>query len=400
MLMKLNEEVAETLLQYIAPEIGDGFYTTQMRAYAGKPIETLLPKILKAARKQEELFDEVKTTIKMLKNITDSMQVEQGQLLVSFFCDSYCQRDKKVHTRVVDDTLEPEFSDSPLNVDYQFDFLEGKPLRELLKKDGIKGECLFYRTHKSQASEPQVTCDACHGTGETTCPSCNGSGREQYVAGYYASGEERIKTGMCSVCQGRGRISCPDCQGEGTIEIFVSDYSVEKSVEETVFQKTGIAYASPWMYGHKLNENYGEREDSFWNTSFIRDYLADEIQDAVWGDENISLKMKNCKEIAEDRTGMIEEEFKQLGLLKEYQQNRNSIKKGKGFMCRHECHYAIPITRFHLITRRIFKQEDVPYDFYIIHVGSKTNQILIPMNMESTGKFEYFITKLLKKSEL
>lgn len=139
----------------------------------------------------------------MLSDIGTSMQVEENRLLVSLFCDSYCQRDSQIHTRIVEDIFAPEFTESPRNVDYNYDFLKQDPSGSLWSADrinrhtirtdcpiningtdclinggGIKSECTFYREHKTRSHEPFVPCETCHGSSRIKCTACGGSGRE------------------------------------------------------------------------------------------------------------------------------------------------------------------------------------------------------------------------------
>ena len=330
----------------------------------------------------------------MLSNIGTSMQVEEGRLLVSIFCDSYCQRDPQIHTRIVDDIFAPEFTESPRNADYNYDFLKQDPSGSLINGGGIKSECTFYREHKTRSHEPFVPCETCHGSGRIKCAACGGSGREKYVDGYFASGEERIKTGTCSECHGHGHVTCPDCHGQGRIEIFAPNYSVEKYVDDVITQKTGIAYASSWMDSYIT---YSNEED---NSYYEKDLKA-EIQHAVWDEEYVSLKMKNGKEKAKDTTQEIETQFKQVGLLDLYKKNQECMQMEKGFICRQERHYVIPIKHLSITTRRLFKRSDVSYDFYIVPDNAQTCQVLVSTySIDRTGKFEYLITKLFKKSHL
>lgn len=394
--MDIKEETFSTLPSWIWDYLAQyDFYieAIQMPYHDNNAIRALLPKILKAVKKDIESPDE-RRTVNMLSNIGTSMQVEEGRLLVSIFCDSYYQRDPQIHTRIVDDIFAPEFTESPRNADYNYDFLEQEPSGSLINGGGIKSECTFYREHKTRSHEPFVPCETCHGSGRIKCAACGGSGREKYVDGYFASGEERIKTGTCSECHGHGHVTCPDCHGQGRIEIFAPNYSVEKYVDDVITQKTGIAYASSWMDSYIT---YSNEED---NSYYEKDLKA-EIQHAVWDEEYVSLKMKNGKEKAKDTTQEIETQFKQVGLLDLYKKNRECMQMEKGFICRQERHYVIPIKHLCINTRRLFKRSDVTYDFYIVPDNAQTCQVLVSTySIDRTGKFEYLITKLFKKSHL
>lgn len=359
--------------------------------YDSNSIGSFLPKILKAVKNSIKQPD-VQRKVDILRNIGTSIQVEQGQLLVSLFCDSYCQRDSQIQTRIVEDIFAPESTESPQYADYNYDFLGQEPSQSLINGNGIKSECTFYREHKTRSHEPFVPCETCHGSGRIKCTACGGSGREKYVDGYFASGEERIKTGSCSECHGSGSVPCQECHGLGKIEIFAPNYSVEKYVDEVIKQVPSIAYASPWM------DNFTTYGNS--HRYMIYKQIETEIQHAVWNEEYVSLKMKNSKEKAKDTTQEIEAQFKQIGLLDIYKKNQECVQIGKGFICRQERHYVIPITRLCITFRRLFKQSDVSYDFYIIPDDVDTCKVLVTKRMIGVGKFEYLITKLFRKPHL
>lgn len=359
--------------------------------YDSNSIGSFLPKILKAVKNSIKQPD-VQRKVDILRNIGTSIQVEQGQLLVSLFCDSYCQRDSQIQTRIVEDIFAPESTESPQYADYNYDFLGQEPSQSLINGNGIKSECTFYREHKARSHEPFVPCETCHGSGRIKCTACGGSGREKYVDGYFASGEERIKTGPCSECHGSGSVPCSECHGQGKIEIFAPNYSVEKYVDEVIKQVPSIAYSSPWM------DNFTTYGNS--HRYMIYKQIETDIQHAVWGEEYVSLKMKNCKEKAKDTTQEIEEQFDQIGLRDIYKKNQERIKIKRNFICRQERHYVIPITRLCITFRRLFKQSDVSYDFYIIPDDVDTCKVLVTKRMIGVGKFEYLITKLFRKSHL
>jgi hypothetical protein len=52
------------------------------------------------------------------------------------------------------------------------------------------------------------------------------------VDGYYANGEERIKTGQCSHCYGQGKIDCEMCGGVGKQQIHSDKYQLIKRFED------------------------------------------------------------------------------------------------------------------------------------------------------------------------
>ena len=81
------------------------------------------------------------------------------------------------------------------------------------------------------------TCEKCFGEGTVRCSECDGSGRERYIDGYYANGEERIKTGPCHHCHGKGYYKCNKCEstgkkdkGTGKLVCNISDFDIRCSL--------------------------------------------------------------------------------------------------------------------------------------------------------------------------
>ena len=171
--------------------------------------EQLFGVLAKTFLKEKRLWDSEnrgeKRILKVVPKITHSIKCEAGTGIMSFISHTYSKRGKQITTKVVEDTLTPEQMDSPANADYNLEYvdheasfyLEGKSVD--LITEGIDCDTIFAVEHKNRQDEPTVPCDACHGSGVQKCPQCNGTGRESYVDGYYASGEERIKTGNSEV---------------------------------------------------------------------------------------------------------------------------------------------------------------------------------------------------------
>ena len=102
-------------------------------------------------------------------------------------------------------------------------------------------------------------CPECSGKGKIRCPECGGSGREQYVDGYYANGEERIKTGQCHHCYGKGYFECERCastgkidKGTGKIAYTLHDGDILCSLVQT------NCAASPFFSLRKSDYSYNE----------------------------------------------------------------------------------------------------------------------------------------------
>ena len=92
-------------------------------------------------------------------------------------------------------------------------------------------------------------CDYCRGSKFVRCPNCDGSGREQYVDGYFASGEERIKTGQCHVCFGKGMIECEHCDGTGLKDKGMGCYMGYNGFKQEFESELNGYYINKWFYG-------------------------------------------------------------------------------------------------------------------------------------------------------
>ena len=334
------------LIGSVANRIGLYFYLPHT-----EDVNRLLPNVIKTAKKKLKEFLAVeeykreRRVLKALARIASSKEITEGKMLVSLFCDTYCDRDRQIHTGVINDVSSPEFSEAPENVDYGMDALvqrlSDEQRQQLLTEEGVQNECVVLRQHQTRVNQPFVTCDTCHGSGGQRCPACGGSGREQYVDGYYASGEERIKTGACSTCHGRGQVACPDCRGQGQIEIFAPNYTLEKSVTETWTQKVYAAFASPFV-GRECPQNWA---DDYYIDSY--DYYDNisklaKIIRAVFDNDCIWLKLKNRKEILENNSEAYMGELERLGMIDAYQANREYVKneaRESGIVCIHHSRY-------------------------------------------------------------
>lgn len=416
--MKVTEvkcdELPVRLIGSVANRVGiEGLYFYLPHT---EDVNRLLPNVIKTAKKRlkecslaEEYMLEVRRVLKALARIATSKEITEGKMLVSLFCDTYCDRDRQIHTRVINDVSSPEFSEAPENVDYGMDAmiqrLSDEQRQQLQTEEGVQNECVVLRQHQTRANQPFVVCDTCHGSGGQRCPACEGSGREQYVDGYYASGEERIKTGACSTCHGRGQVACPDCRGQGRIEIFAPNYTLEKSVTETWTQKVYAAFASPFI-GGECPQNWVDDYN-------IDDYNIDDYNNiselakiirAVFDNDCIWLKMKNRKEILENNSEAYMEELERLGMIDAYQTNREYVKKEareSGIVCIQERHYIIPITRIRINTHRLGdeKSDDRPFDIYVLPQDDKQDVVMVNRVFEGMGKAEYLFTLLFKKRQ-
>lgn len=327
----------------------------------------LLPQIIKAIEKKlkgkGEAYRGEWRAIKMLTRITTSKEVIEGKLLVSFFCDTYCERDKQIHARVIEDTSGPEFSEDPENVGYDMEFLEwALSDDDVLPRYGeyFPHEYVVSRKRQTRADKPFVTCDA-----------CGGSGRRRMW-----------------VIMGTGERVCPKCQGQGKREILVPDYMLEESVWDIWGQCVCVA-STLSLTGESL----------YWDDdSLVEDDRKAEVRHVVSGDDCISLK-KIREEVLVDNTGAYMEEFKRLGLHEAYQKHCKFAEYvvEAGVMCRQERHYIVPVTCIRINTHRIIKKEsdDKSFDIYIFPYDAKQDLVIVGSYIDSMEKFEYLITWLL-----
>lgn len=408
--MKVTEvkcdELPFGLIGSVADRIGLYFYLPHT-----EDVNRLLPNVIKTAKKIEYISEEedkraFRRVLKALARIATSKEITEGKMLISLFCDTYCDRDRQIHTGVINDVSSPEFSEAPENVDYGMDALvqrlSDEQRKQLLTEEGVQNECVVLRQHQTRVNQPFVTCDTCHGSGGQRCPACGGSGREQYVDGYYASGEERIKTGACSTCHGRGQVACPDCRGQGQIEIFAPNYTLEKSVTETWTQKVYAAFASPFVGGEcpqNWVDYYIDSYDYYDNISELAKIIR-----VVFDNDCIWLKLKNRKEILENNGEEYMGELERLGMIDAYQANREYVKneaRESGIVCIQERHYIIPVTRIRINTHRLADEEsdDRPFDIYVLPQDDKQDVVIVNRDFEGMSKAEYLFTLLFKKRQ-
>ena len=394
------------LIGSVADRIGLYFYLPHT-----EDVNRLLPNVIKTAKKIEYISEEedkraFRRVLKALARIATSKEITEGKMLISLFCDTYCDRDRQIHTGVINDVSSPEFSEAPENVDYGMDALvqrlSDEQRKQLLTEEGVQNECVVLRQHQTRVNQPFVTCDTCHGSGGQRCPACGGSGREQYVDGYYASSEERIKTGACSTCHGRGQVACPDCRGQGQIEIFAPNYTLEKSVTETWTQNVYAAFASPFVGGEcpqNWVDYYIDSYDYYDNISKLAKIIR-----AVFDNDCIWLKLKNRKEILENNGEEYMGELERLGMIDAYQTNREYVKneaRESGIVCIQERHYIIPVTRIRINTHRLADEEsdDRPFDIYVLPQDDKQDVVIVNRDFEGMSKAEYLFTLLFKKRQ-
>lgn len=131
-----------------------------------------------------------------------------------------------------------------------FDMAKSKSLGEI--SFDFDGEFGLYNVKLYKDSNHK--CDHCKGSKFVRCPNCDGSGREQYVDGYFASGDERIKTGQCHVCYGKGMVECEHCDGTGLKDKGTGFYMGYNGFKQEFESKIEGYYINKWFCGRLDNE--------------------------------------------------------------------------------------------------------------------------------------------------
>jgi len=280
-------------------------------------------------------------TRKKICKIAKNVKIESGFVLASIFTDILINREK-IKTELLDGEKMKEFSIDPYDIDYGIlpdniqDFFQ-----DMLEKEEPKQVIFSVATKNSD----QFECQKCKGKGFLKCNRCNGSGRESYVDGYYANGNERIKTGQCSNCFGTGTIQCDACFGSGKQQ-FSSDktqvikkFADIKKVNSAIYFSDTFGNVSTSDY-YDLGYSNSERRSSFWY------YLIEDLDNQDFK-SGISKLYKNEKELLIDNQSVpdnIIDEFKsEYKDLKKYRLSRQKeeLKENK-LVCSIEKHLVIP----------------------------------------------------------
>ena len=298
-----------------------------------------------------------KRTLRKMDKLAKRIEVEDDKILISLFVNSYCERGKEIKTQIDESCINVVAStDSPLNIDYDTSLITDN----LLGLEYYEREAIFSSEIKTRDAEPRIRCSFCNGTGRHKCPQCSGSGRERYIDGYYASGEEKIKTGACSECQGSGTIPCPECNGLGNIEIYAPKYAIIKSVEEKNYRVPMIICNSEGrdICGH-IRIDKDEPNDRF---------IATEIFDAVKKKDCLKLLKINRNTSVVDKFSEVMSEASKLGIEKLYKENLKDSKElfdeeNKGMLiAQQELHYLFPVKKIRIMVN------EKEYDFLTLFV--------------------------------
>lgn len=409
----------ETVDKIIEPAVyNDLFaliYSEDCKAIIDKPYSVdmnakeLLPQIRKALCKADhdwEYAKESRRTLKILDKIAKSVSVEHGQVLANFYLNTYCLRGKDIQTTVLNEPYEHTFSDAPENFDYDYDFAPSDNLDNLTKYvayqnllcKGVEGICSFSVENKERSKEPYILCPSCKGAGrKKKCSKCKGTGRVQYVDGYFASGEERIKTGICTTCSGTGKTECSECNGQGKIEIYAPIYTVVKSVKEKTSQVAGLSYATPWDSDFSCDCYIYNEKDEINSSGYINASI--EIQKALYRDEYLRIRMQNRMKAAVDNRPQLVNAMKAAGVSALYKKCEESAKnwfddRGRGaLVSQHTRHYLIPVSR---LTVKL--SENIEANIYLLPFNDKKTIAILKdtYRLEDTGLLKYLYYKLFK----
>ena len=130
--------------------------------------------------------------------------------------------------------------------------------------------------------------------------------------------------------------------------------------------------------------------------------MQERMQEAVFDDECVWLKMKNRKEMLENNSEAYMGELERLGMLDAYQATRELVKeeaRESGIVCIQERHYIIPVTRIRINTHRLFDEasDDQPFDIYILPRNKEEDAVIVNRNFKGMSKAERFFTWLFKR---
>ena len=353
----------------------------------------------------------------MLPKLAKNVRIEKGHYLTSLFLNIDVIRDHVV-TEVIDGKKFDDFSCNPYDMDYGISPDKiSKALKEAEAMEHpdtkIKPQKLaFSFTTHNAALLP--ACMNCEGRGFLRCDKCEGSGREQYVDGYYAGGEERIKTGQCSNCFGTGKIQCGECTGTGKIQLTSNHYQIVKSFEDIKKMKGYFLHTDSWdddyssCFSDKFCDDWPDKEnyddeiesDKISMAEYVNDLRKVKNNRKKWlffNDNDlksgINKLYKNQKEILIDgelfRNGTLPDKIPQT-LENLYEQNKNkaleyfeskTTNQGK-LACFVEKHLVIPVFRI------IFDVKN--YDENVIYVFELPEETICSMEYVTLPELSFF----------
>jgi hypothetical protein len=287
---------------------------------------------------EEYIFNdkERQRALKKLSKIATEARIEPGYFLASMF-SAVCVDRGVTTTEIIDGTKMDDFTRDP----YDFDF--AMSLGDLPYNDDNKhGPMQIYTVVTYDANQVPV-CPNCEGEGFFQCEKCEGSGREQYIDGYFANGEERIKTGQCSSCYGAGKIRCKRCLGSGKCQLLSNQYQIVKKFGESKFDITREFVATTFKDDREVFISTNDKEIwSQWGISEADIRKLYRNQNEVIIDRNQILP----NGINAECEGLYEKNKKAwLSWLNKIHFNECKL------VCSIEKHFAIPLFRIYFSTK-------------------------------------------------
>ncbi len=318
-----------------------------------------------------------KRTLHKMDKLAKKIEVEDDKILISLFANSYCERGKEIKTRLDESCINTvESKDSPLNVDYDTSLITDNQLG----LECYERETVFSSEIKTRDEEPRIRCSSCNGTGRHKCSECGGSGREQYVDGYYASGEERIKTGACSECHGSGTIPCSECDGLGYIEVYASQYAIIKSVEEKNYCIPMIICNSE---GRDIYDNIKINKEEPYDR-----VIATEILDTIRKMDCLKLLKRNRNTSVLDKSSEVMSEASKFGVEELYRENLKDSKdifdeENKGMLiAQQELHYLFQAKKIKIIVN---EKDDDYLTLFVIQLDKDSVVVCVDWSIPETG---------------
>lgn len=380
--------------------------------------DQLFEMLVKAFLKEKGHWDrdnaDEKRTLKSLSKISHTLEYVKGNGIMTFLSYTYSKRGKRVSTSVMENTITPEHMDSPSNADFNQEYIDqpGKiyvdgEMYDLIA-EGIPCDTVFAVEHKNRQEAPTVPCEACHGSGFQKCTQCNGTGRESYVDGYYASGEERIKTGRCPECGGSGKVPCDECNGKGEIQIYAQKYSLIHSVKDIISKRASTWYCLPGdRYPSCCISSPDELEhkefDNSTDGAIDRSYLiqAHDALNYVSRNGNITYIKKNSKSFLEDNREEVVQLMDENGLVEKYHEiiksaesDMGSLKSQRGdVVSRQEVSHVFPVIRLNVEYGQNNKFHFLIYD----DKGTACVKMIRLYGMSFGERLKYRVLSLLKK---
>jgi molecular chaperone DnaJ len=298
--------------------------------------------------------------LKKLSKIVTKTRIESGYFVADMFLNISLIRGE-ITTEVIDGKEMDDFNSNPYDIDYE------------ISPDDILDAMYSEPTWKVCAAvthDANPACPECKGEGAVRCERCGGSRREQYTEGYFANGEEKIKTGQCPRCYGTGKTQCGKCAGSGKRQLFSKQAQTLKKFKDIKEVLSSVSTFNTFHdYSGSLLDscipNYYAPINIFDDSDDFDTIKTKKIIWGVWCDfSNQELKdgivklHKNQKEIIIDKKTILPD------IIKEYKDLREKFEQSKKYAlekfkentqgklgCIIEKHLVVPIFRLWYSTK-------------------------------------------------